>query len=129
MKLGLIKRISKEDMAKKGEVPKWIDPLLDSLNTFIERVTQALNGNLVFEDNFLSKISRQSMTSGTAYTINPALEGRSQTAVYGVLLIDTNGEEVDKFVWSRLASGAISVTVTFTDTTATATCVLLILSR
>ncbi len=128
MKLGLIRRISKEDMARYGDVPKWMDPLLDTLNTFIERVATALNGNLAFPDNVLCKEFSQNFTSATAYTINPHLDGRPQANAYGVLVIDTNGAEVTKFLWSKLASGNISVTITFSAAT-TNKCTLLILLR
>lgn len=128
MKLGLIKRISKEDMAKHGEVPKWMDPMLDTLNDFIEKTATAFNGNLSFGDNFLCKEHSQDFKSGTSYTVNPNIDGRTQTRPYGVLPIDTNGAEIDKFLWEKLASGGISVTFTFTAAT-TNKCTILILSR
>ncbi len=128
MKLGLIKRISKEDMARYGDIPKWMDPLLETLNTFIDRTTTALNGNLSFPDNVLCKEYSQSFTSGTAYTINPHLDGRPQANCYGVLVLDTNGAELDKLLWSKLATGNISVTLTFTAAT-TNKCTLLLLLR
>lgn len=128
MKLGLISRISKEDMARYGDVPKWMDPLLDTLNNFIEKVGTALNANLSFPDNVLCKEYKQDFTSGTAYTINPHLDGRPQANAYGVLVLDTNGAEVDKFLWSKLATGNIQVTITFSAAT-TNKCTLLILLR
>ncbi len=128
MKLGLIKRISKEDMARYGEVPKYMDPLLETLNTFIDRVATSLNGNLSFGDNVLCKEYSQSFASATAYTINPHLDGRPNASPYGVLVLDTNGAELTKVLWSKLASGNISVTLTFSTAT-TNKCTLLILLR
>lgn len=128
MKLGLIKRISKEDMAMKGEVPKWMDPMLDTLNNFIDKVSTALNGNLSFGDNFLCKEFSQQFTSGTAYEINPAIDGRAQTTCYAVVPLDTNGATIDKFLWEKLASGKIRVTFTFSAAT-TNKCTILILAR
>ncbi len=128
MKLGLIKRISKEDMAMHGQIPKWVDPMLETLNTFIDKVATALNGNLSFADNFLCKEFSQDFTSGTAYEINPQIDGRSQTRAYAVLPLDTNGAEIDKFLWEKLDTGKIRVTFTFSAAT-TNKCTILILSR
>ncbi len=128
MKLGLIKRISKEDMARHGDIPKYMDPLLDTLNDFIEKVATALSGSLSFADNFLCKEHTQDFESGVAYTINPKVDGRTQTRAYGVLPLDTNGAEVDKFLWQKLETGNISVTLTFSAAT-TNKCTILILSR
>ncbi len=72
MRLGTIKRISKEDMARKGDVPAWIDPMLETLNEFIEKITQALNGNLTFADNFLCKEVEQEFTDATELILSPA---------------------------------------------------------
>lgn len=128
MKLGLIRRISKEDMARYGDIPKWMDPMLETLNTFIEKMTTALNGNLSFADNFLCKQVSQDFTSATAYTINPQIDGRSQLQAYGVIPIDTNGATIDKFLWEKLENGNISVTFTFSAAT-TNKCTILILLR
>lgn len=115
MKLSNVKRISKEDMSKLGEVPKWMDPLLTTLNDFIEKVTVAINGNLNFKDNFLCKEVEQDFTSGTEYEVNPRLDGRTQLRVYGVIPVDTLGAALDSFKWASLANGNISVTLTFTS--------------
>ncbi len=128
MKLGLIKRISKEDMAAKGEIPGWVDPMLDVLNDFIEKTAKALNSNLSFADNFLCREHTQDFASGTAYDVNPAIDGRAKLRVYGVLLLDANGAEVDKLKWQKLANGNVSVTLTFTAAT-TNKCTILLLLR
>jgi len=128
MKLGLVRRISKEDMARHGDVPKWMDPLLETLNDFIEKITTALSGNLSFPDNFLCKEHTQDFKSGIAYTINPHIDGRTQTKAYAVVPLDTNGATIDKFLWQKLTSGNISVTFTFSAAT-TNKCTILILSR
>jgi hypothetical protein len=128
MKLGTIKRISKEDMSKKGQVPGWMDPLLETLNEFIEKVSQALNGNLTFEDNFLCKVVEQEFTHATALTLSPRPEGRTGLRAYGVIPISTSGEELDSLTWSNLDTGNISVTIGFGSSTS-AKCKLLILLR
>lgn len=128
MKLGTIKRISKEDMSRKGEVPAWIDPMLDTLNEFIEKMTQAVSGNLTFGDNFLAKTHYQDFTDGVAQVVNPKIDGRTQLTVDGVWPIDTNGVEVVGFRWSRLDSGNIEVEFSF-PSAVTTKCRLLIVMR
>lgn len=123
MKLGVIKRILKEDLAKGGDVPAWLDFLLQPLNEFIEKVGMALQNRLTLSENFLCKVVTQSFTSGTAYQINPKLTSSQATLhVVGVLLMDPGGGTVDKWLWSRNPNGNINVTITYSDvTTATAT--------
>lgn len=128
MRLGTIKRISKEDMSRKGEVPAWMDPMLETLNEFIEKITQAVNGNLTFADNFLAKEYYEEFTDATTQVVNPRIDGRSQLTVTGVIPIDTNGVEVNGFKWARLDSGNIEVTFSFASAVTTK-CRLLILQR
>lgn len=128
MKLGTIKRISKEDMARKGQVPTWVDPMLDTLNEFIEKITQAVSGNLTFADNFLAKTHYQSFTHNVAQIVNPNIEGRTQLTVDGVIPIDTNGVTVTGFKWSRLDTGNIEVTFSFSSSVTTK-CKILIIMR
>lgn len=128
MKLSNVKRISKEDMAKKEKVPDWMDPLLETLNTFIEQVTTALNGNLTFQDNMLSKEYSGEFTHDVPVDINAQLDGRAQLRVYGVIPMDTNGVEWNGFIWEKLNNGKIRVTFQFAGAVTTK-CVLQILLR
>lgn len=128
MKLDSVKRISKEDMSQKGDVPGWVDPMLDTLNDFIEKTTKLLNGNQSFKDNFLCKEHTQDFASGTAYTVNPALDGRGKFKVYGVVPLDTNGATITGFLWQKLDNGNVSVTFTFSAAT-TNKCTILLLLR
>lgn len=128
MRLSNVKRISKEDMAKKESVPAWIDPLLETLNTFIEQVTTALNGNLTFQDNMLSKEYSGEFTHNVAVDVNAQLDGRAQLRVYGVIPMDTNGVEWDAMKWEKLNNGKIRVTFQFAGAVTTR-CVLQILLR
>ena len=128
MRLSSIKRISKEDMARQGEVPKWVDPMLDTLNDFIEKVTVAINGNLSFPDNFLCKEIEQEFEDGVELEINTKLDGRAQLRAYGVLPESTGGVELDALQWRILPSGNIAVTMIF-GTSTKATCRILILLR
>lgn len=128
MKLGTIKRISKEDMARQGDVPKWMDPMLDVLNDFIEKVGRALNGNLSFEDNFLSKIIDQEFTSAAELIVSPSLDGRTGLRAYGVTVLSTSGEQLLSLTWRLLETGNVGITIGF-GSVVTAKCKVLILLR
>jgi hypothetical protein len=42
------KKILREDLK---DAPSWVNPLIDTLNNFMESVYQSLNKNITFEDN------------------------------------------------------------------------------
>lgn len=128
MRLSSIKTISKEDMARRGEVPKWIDPMIETLNTFIDQVTRALSGNLTFEDNFLCKVIEQEFTHATELVVSPRPEGRNGLRPWGVQVEYASGEQVDSLTWRILDTGNIGVTIGF-GSSVTAKCKLLILLR
>lgn len=128
MKLGTIKRISKEDLARNGEVPKWMDPMLETLNQFIEKVSQALGGNLTFEDNFLCKLVEQEFTHATELVLSPRLDGRSGLRAYGLIPVFTSGVELSSLTWRTLENGNVGVTFGF-GSAVTAKCKIIILLR
>ena len=116
MRLGVIKRILKEDLAKGGDVPSWMDYLLQPLNEFIEKVGLALQNRLTFADNFLCKTVTQSFDSGVVYQINPKLTSSQATLhVMGVLLMDPGGGTVSRWYWSRNSNGNLNVAITYSD--------------
>ena len=128
MKVGVIKRILKEDLTKGGDVPAWMDLLLQPLNEFIEKVGLALQNRLTFSENFLSKIVTQVFVSGTTYQINPnLLSSQATLKVVGVILVDPGGGTVDKWNWGRNSNGKLNVTITYSDVaSATATIYILL---
>lgn len=130
MKLGTIKRISREDLAKAGgELPKWIDAMLDPLNQAIEKFGIALGGQLTFADNVLCKKVKIKFTHGVEQLVNPFPTGVRQLTVEGVLPISTGDKTLDKFKWVSKTDGSIGVTFQFDGGTSTteATCTLIIL--
>jgi hypothetical protein len=128
MKLNNVKRISKEDLAKKDkDMPAWIDPMLETLNAFIEQVTTALNGNLTFSDNMLGKEVTLEFTSAVEQVVSPTLDGRAQLRPYAVVLADTNGAEADSFKWRVLSNGKLGITITFVSATRSACRILIYL--
>jgi len=118
MKLGLLKRIPKEQLQKAGgEIPKWIDALLDPLNEFIEKVGSALQNNLTFRDNFLGKTIEIEIFNNTVIEINPRNVGQSNLRVTGVLLLSSGSLLVESFGWQTNSKGNIEVTVIYASGT------------
>lgn len=118
MILGVIRRILKEDLSRSGEVPSWLDALLEPLNQFIDQVGVALQKNLTFRDNFACKVTTQTFTHAVEATINP----QSKQKVTGVIPLSGGEELIDAFGWRILSDGQIGVTVRFVDTSASADC-------
>lgn len=117
MKLEVIRRIDKADIARSGESPKWINSLLDPLNSFLENVVTALRNRLTFEDNFLCTVGTYSLTSGTDFEINPIASGNARLRVTGVIPLATSAGQVNTFGWSQMASGNISISATLVNAT------------
>lgn len=117
MKLGLIKRIDKSDLAKTGDVPSWVGPLLDTLNPFIEKVGLALQNKLSFADNFLGKEFETTFTSNTELEINPYITKGTPLRVKGVIPLTTGEVFITGFKWVQKANGNIGVTLTLSGAT------------
>lgn len=128
MKLGVIKRILKDDLARSGDLPGWLDQFLQPLNDFIEKVGLALQNRLTLSDNFSCKFVTQTFTSGVELQINPQrnLTG-AQVKPSGVLLLDPNGATVDSFGWSRKQNGNIGVTINFVGATSSQVTIVILL--
>jgi hypothetical protein len=130
MKLGTLRKAGKEDLQKAASeaLPKWIDALLGPVNEFIEKVGQALQNRLTFEDNFYAKLVNQSFDSGVELEVNAKAEFSGNARAYGVLLLGSSGTTVSTFAWAQKTNGNIAVTVTFVSATS-AKCDLLLLLR
>lgn len=130
MKLGTIKRISREDLAKSGEaLPKWIDTFLDPLNQAIEKFALALGGGLTFDDNVSCRRVKLKFTHGVEQLVNPFPAGVRQLSVVGVFPIGAGEQGIDKFKWVTKTDGSIGVTFSFDggSSTTEATCSIIIL--
>lgn len=126
MKLDVIKTIKIDDLKNAGgEIPPWMDTLLSQLNSFIENVGRAVQGNITFSDNVLCRIKSYSFTHGTELEINPQ---SNNIRVLGAIPLDANGQTIDQFGFTRKANGNIGVTVSFGAGSGTkSTCTILIL--
>lgn len=125
MKIGIVKTIKKEELSKAGEIPPWVDVLLENLNPFIENVGRALQSNLNFADNFSAKEKKLKFESGTEKLLNPESE---KLRVSAVIPMSAGGKEVTAFRWVQKTDGNIGITFTFTGG-GEAVCELLILLR
>lgn len=122
MKLGIIKTVIREELAKFEKLPLWMDPFLQTLNQFISNVGTALNGNLDFKYNFRCTIKSINLTHGVEQEVNPE---NTKLRVIGVACFNANGKIIDKFGWRFLSNGNIGVTIYF-DSSATSSCELII---
>lgn len=114
MRLGTIKRISRDELTKSGEeLPKWIDAMLDPLNQAIEKFTLALSNGLTFDDNILAKRTKLSFTHNVEQLINPFPQGSRNLAVVGVWPVSAGSQAIDKFKWVSKTDGSIGVTFQF----------------
>lgn len=117
MILSTVRRILKEDLAKTGEIPAWVDALLTPLNQFVDLVTLAFRNNLNFKDNFACKQLSLSFVHNTETTVSP---GTNQQVI-GVFPIssDVTGlttpkdAQITGFGWYRKQNNQLSVTVNF----------------
>lgn len=127
MKLGIIKTINLEEISKasKEPLPEWVKPMLESINQFIEQAGKALQGNLTFQDNFLSRQKKLTFSDSVEKVLNP--EAGPNLRVMGVIPLSSE-LFVDGFAWSHKSDGSIGVTFNFTGGT-DAVCEVLILLR
>lgn len=119
MKLGVIRRILREDLEALEPTPKWIDALLEPLNQFIGTVSQALTNNLSFTDNFAAKKFQLEFTHATELSINPNTKNRVSGLV--VAGVDSWGSDstgalatlISRYGWVPKSNGNIGVTFHF----------------
>lgn len=122
MILGTVRRILKEDLARSGEVPGWVDALLSPMNEFIEKVTTAISGRLTFRDNIRCKVYSEKFSSGVAKEISIPAKSR----VSGVIAIDAFGQVITGYGFVRKSNGNIDMTFTH-DGSDAVTCTVIIL--
>lgn len=125
MKIGVLKRIAKEDLSKLDQVPKWIDVLIYSINQFMTTVATALTGRLTFQDNFLCDVKTVKMKSD----VEQEILVRPNTKVLGVVGLDFEGNACDKLKWVSKSNGGVGLTVSFDPPTAEAQSTFLILYK
>ena len=112
MKISTVRRIVKEDLVRAGEVPAWIDSLLNPVNQFIDTVSQALRGNLSLGDNLRGKLVTIKLDHGVEKAISPSpLNSR----VLGLLPLAFDEKILTQWSWRIKSDGQIGVTFYFSD--------------
>lgn len=76
MRLPPLRKVLKESL--KGS-PDWINPVIESLNSFQEWVYQMFNKNLTFADNFQAFIKELTYTTNSSYPGTPNGDVRIST--------------------------------------------------
>jgi hypothetical protein len=109
VKITSLRRINKEDIAKAGEVPSWLDALISPLNDFLDQVTSALRNRLTFEDNFQCAVKTIKVYSGVESEVSTG----SRLSVRGVQVLDGGEEIISSFGFRRLTNGNLGITVNF----------------
>lgn len=109
MKVASFKRLSRADY--QG-IPEAFEPFIDSLNDQIEQVTQALQNNLTFEENFNAEVKEITIKDNTPVDLRVKLKGKPR----GILLLDRNVEDYTVESFSIIDSETIRVKLSFTDT-------------
>lgn len=109
-KLPTVRRIVKEDLQRFGDIPEWIDGLLQPLNSFLDFTSIALRNKLTFADNFASTVVQIDLTHNTFKEVSP----RSNSRVIGILPIwAESGETIASYGFEALTNGNINLKVTF----------------
>jgi hypothetical protein len=112
VKIGTIKRIIREELQGKGDLPGWIDPFLITLNQFISVIGEAIQGKLTFEDNFQCRKVVLKFTSGTAQK----LPSTGSLRIIGAIPTYFGGNTLDKWKLSQNSDGSTSITLTTVET-------------
>ena len=123
MKIASVRKIFKEDIAKTGDVPAWINSLLDPINQFLDTITLALRNNLDLANNFAGKLIQTKFTHDVTLDVNPGTNGK----IIGVIPLSGGQQAITSFKWVRNDNGTIGVTFGFTAGGTTAdTCTLFV---
>lgn len=122
MRLPVIQKLRTEDIAKLGDIPKWLDPFISTLNGFISPVAQALTNRLTLADNSFVKEIRLEFTSGVELALLPPTGAK----VIGINVVYAGGKSLASWKMAYLSTGKVGVTLTFTEG-GTATCLLYLL--
>lgn len=118
MKLPIIKRIDRQDLAGGGDLPKWIDMFLGVMNAFIDPVARALQNRLTFADNFYCKVMTLTMKHATEQRVTVPIQARVIGAIPILAIKSTDTAAATKNVISGFGlnikgDGSLGVIVNF----------------
>lgn len=115
MKIAVIKKISKDDFPDKSNLPAWLDPLLGTLNEFIQTVATAIEGRLSIEDNFAMRKVALTFSSGQKQKVNIQVGAKAPGKIVGALPIYTGGKTLVGTKMTYETDGSIGLTLTFNE--------------
>lgn len=109
MKVPVIRRVLKEDIAKSGTPPTWIDALLAPINTFLDYITLALRNNLTLPENFAGKLIQTKFTHDVTLDVNPGTNGK----ILGLVPLGAGSQAITSFKWVKNNNGTVGITFGF----------------
>lgn len=109
MIIPVLRRIMKEDLSRLGEVPKWVDALLDPINQFLDSITLALRNNLTLPENFAGKLIQTKFKHDVTLNVNPGTNGK----ILGLIPLGAGSQAITSFKWVRNDNGTVGVTFGF----------------
>jgi hypothetical protein len=118
VKIDVIKKVDRADLAARGEIPPWVDPLIDAINQFIDPVGRALAQRLDFENNFLCRKIEAEFTTDVESIFNPTVKAPIvNPKAIGMIPIHTGGVTLTGQKFTQKDDGTIGITLTFTGAT------------
>jgi hypothetical protein len=93
MKIQKARRLSKTDYP---DVPDWMDPIFQVLNSFFERIVALVQNNITFTDNHLAEKRTFEVQDDTQIAIRLQTMKSKPT---GVIVLDPGSFEYYKFTW------------------------------
>lgn len=106
-----VRTVRQDDLrAAGGDIPAWVDVLLQVYNSNFEAIGKTLLGNLTFADNLSCATKTFTFTHATELIVNPA----SSRRVTGMLPpVDSSGYVIDSWTFTRKTDGTLGVTINF----------------
>lgn len=126
--MAVIKGVNKILKSDLPDAPGWFDPIISTLNSFLDTVIGALRGRLTFKENFFSEYKELEFTHGVELKVATNLNSYS-----GMLLLKTPNVAdsnllVTGYLCRQVGAKEVGVTVNFAGgATTQGTCGILIL--
>jgi hypothetical protein len=111
--MAVIKGVNKILKSDLPDAPNWFDPIISTLNSFLDTVIGALRGRLTFKENFFSEYKDLEFTHGVELKVSTNLNSYS-----GMLILKTPNVEdinlaVSGYLCRQVGVKELGVTVNF----------------
>lgn len=107
MLIRLVRRIAKEDLAQKGELPAWIDSLLNPINNFLDNTISALRNGITFRDNVLCQVASQKFR----HDVESEIQVNGPYKIQGMIPVMAEADFITGFKLTRKTNGNAGVTL------------------